>query len=141
MFGLHSCISFGRIGITLSLLLGLVVLSACSATPTRPASEAGVEFAYSIQDVHAAALSALSEHGFEVVTNQETYIEGKRPHKVGLVVGSGGETIGVWLSGKDDKTTQVTVDTAKSFAGMAGQKNWDDEVLSSIRSALEGSRS
>lgn len=128
-----------RATLIFSLLLGVGTLSACSSTPTQPTSEPGAKFEHTISDVHAAALSALSEHGFEVSTNEETYIEGKRPHKVGALVGSGGETIGVWLLAINSETTQVKVDTAKSFVGMAGQKDWDDEVMASIRAALDES--
>ena len=77
-------------------------------------------------------MDALQANGFVVSKTTADYIEGARPHKVGLVVGSGGESAGVWLSSIDSSKTSVKVSTAKSFAGMAGQKNWDKEIIAEM---------
>jgi len=45
--------------------------------------------------------------------------------EVELRYASGGESAGVWLSSLGSDKTAVKVSTAKSFAGMAGQKSWD----------------
>ena len=66
--------------------------------------------------------------------NQHT--SGFRPRKVGLFVGSGGETVGGWLEPVGEQQTRVRVDTAKSFVGIAGQKNWDAEVLAQMEKTL-----
>ena len=74
----------------------------------------------SLNASHQAALHALATIGADVKVNQPTYVEGRRPNKIGLVVGSGGETIKIWLTAQGDKTA-VKVKTEKSFVGIAGQ--------------------
>jgi len=111
----------------------LLALAACSATPTKPAdSVPSVVYNKPEATVQKAAIDALVANGFVVSKSDAEYIEGARPHKVGLVVGSGGESAGVWLSSLGSDRTSVKVSTAKSFAGMAGQKNWDKEIIAEM---------
>ena len=115
-------------------MLGLV---ACSATPTKPADTApSVVYNKPETAVQKAAVDALVANGFVVSRTDAEYIEGARPHKVGLVVGSGGESAGVWLSSLGSDKTAVKVSTAKSFAGMAGQKNWDKEIIAEMDKSI-----
>jgi len=53
--------------------------------------------------------------------SESEYVEGSRPHKIGVVVGSGGESAGVWLSSLGSDKTSVKVNTAKSSFGIVGQ--------------------
>lgn len=111
----------------------LLALAACSATPTKPAdSVPSVVYNKPEATVQKAAVDALVANGFVVGKSDAEYVEGARPHKVGLVVGSGGESAGVWLSALGSDKTAVKVSTAKSFAGMAGQKNWDKEIIAEM---------
>ena len=117
----------------LAVILPLVV--ACASTPDRPKTS-GVVFTHPIEKARQGALDALVVLGFDVKKQDPTYIEGFRPRKVGLFVGSGGETVGVWLEPVGEQQTRVRVDTAKSFVGIVGQKNWDAEVLGQMEKTL-----
>lgn len=110
---------------------------AASATSTAK-TEKGLTKTYpaSLADSKAAAVSALKVHGFEIKTETDTHIEGKRPNKIGLVVGSGGEKIVVDLTPAADGTTVIRVQTEKTFVGYAGQKNWDEPVQATISEKL-----
>lgn len=111
----------------------MLMLAGCSATPTRPADAVpSVVYAKPEATVQKAAVDALVANGFVISKSDAEYVEGARPHKVGLVVGSGGESAGVWLSSLGSDKTAVKVSTAKSFAGMAGQKNWDKEIIAEM---------
>lgn len=121
--------------IVLMLLLVVVVLAGCAATPTRPEGE-GVIFQKPVDVVQKAAVDAIVVMGFDVKKSDALYVEGYRPRKIGIVVGSGGETIGVWLESLEPSKTRVHVSTAKSFAGVLGQKNWDAEVLAEMEKIL-----
>ena len=96
-------------------------------------------FSASQADAHAAAMAAMKQYGFEVKENKDDYLEGKRTSKMGVLVGSGGEKMKIALDANDDGTTRVHVRTKKTLVGIAGQKNWDDEVMGSIMMALSGS--
>ena len=120
---------------TLLFATTALALGACSATPDKPSdAQPGVVYNKPIADVQKAALNALASNGFEITKSGADYVEGSRPHKMGLLVGSGGETAGVWLTAVSATSTSVKVDTAKSFAGMAGQKSWDTEIIAAMDS-------
>jgi hypothetical protein len=122
------------IRLTASLAVIAPLLVACASTPDLPKTS-GVVFAQPLEKARQAALDALVVLGFDVKKQEPTYVEGFRPRKVGLFVGSGGETVGIWLEPAEQQT-RVRVDTAKSFAGMAGQKNWDAAVLAQMEKTL-----
>ena len=113
----------------------VVFLAGCASTPTRPET-AGVTFAKPAVVVQKAVLDALAVTGFDVKKAEPLYVEGFRPRKVGLLVGSGGETVGVWLEPLSEASTRVRVDTARSVVGIAGQKNWDQEIMKEIEKAI-----
>lgn len=121
-----------------SVLAAALALAACASTPTRPTADSNkaVKFAQPAAKVHQVAVDSLVVLGFDVKVEKPDYVEGFRPHKVGLFVGSGGETVGVWLTPIGDAATRVEVDTARSFVGIAGQKVWDDDVLNEMEKAL-----
>ncbi len=112
--------------------------SACSSTPTRPTGDdrKPVVFGIPLAKAQKAAADSLVVLGFELTKSEPQYVEGTRPRKMGLLVGSGGETVGVWLEPAGQSATQVQVDTARTFVGGAGQKKWDDDVLAEMEKAL-----
>ncbi len=118
------------------LLIAVVALSACASTPERPAAAHSAVFAKPAADVQKAAVDALVVLGFEVKKSDPTYVEGYRPRKVGLFVGSGGETVGIWVEPLGPSRTGVRVDTARTFVGGAGQKRWDDDVVNELQKSL-----
>jgi hypothetical protein len=116
--------------------LAVVLCAGCASTPEANDAKVSGVFDQPVEQVQKAAVDALVVTGFKVNKEQSGYVEGFRPRKVGLFVGSGGETVGVWLMALGPDRTEVRVKTAKSFAGRAGQKNWDDEVLAELSKSL-----
>lgn len=114
------------------IAVGLVALAGCSATPTKPGSASSIIYNKSEAVVQRAAVDALVANGFEIDRSDTDYVGGSRPHKIGLVVGSGGESAGVWLSPVGRNKTAVKVSTAKSLLGIVGQKNWDTEIIAEM---------
>jgi hypothetical protein len=123
------------IGTALVLLLATLTIG-CASTPEQEELEQQYMLENSLAETNRAAVDALTVLGFEIEENTDTYVEGHRPHKIGLFVGSGGETVGVWLEAISDKQTKVKIDTAKSFAGYVGQKDWDEEMIAEMRKFL-----
>ena len=87
--------------------------------------------------IHAAALQALAGIGCEIKKDTPLAIEAKRPNKVGLAVGSGGEKLFVELKDKGDGKTELKVTTKKTLLGIVGQKLWNDEVANQISNAVK----
>lgn len=114
----------------------IAFMTGCASTPKASDAKASVVFQQPVEKVRKAAADALEVTGFDIKKQEPAYVEGFRPHKVGFFVGSGGETVGVWLSERAHDKTEVRVTTAKSLVGIAGQKNWDDEVISEITKTL-----
>ena len=122
--------------------IGLLALSAslaggCAATPKLDETEAPVVFERPRAQVATAAIDALAVHGFDVDRQEPGYVQGTRPRKIGLFVGSGGESVGVWMDERGESTTEVRVQTARTVAGGLGQKDWDEPVIEEMRRALE----
>jgi hypothetical protein len=123
--------------VSILALGGLISLVAgCASTPNAKEAKAGSVFPHPIAKVQKASVDALTVIGCEIKKQEPAYAEGYRPRKMGLFVGSGGETVGVWLAEKTPTQTEVKVTTAKTFAGRAGQKDWDKEVLAEITKTL-----
>jgi hypothetical protein len=55
---------------------------------------------------------------------------------MGLLVGSGGETVKIFLYPETETETRVWVDTNLSFVGIAGQQNWSKQVLQQMTEIL-----
>jgi hypothetical protein len=126
--------------LTLALSLSTLITTSCSSSgSTAPASGVGSApaadgsvLAKPLAAAHQSALQALAAVGANVTVNEAAYLEGKRPHKMGVMVGSGGETIKITLTAQGQQT-HVSVATKKSILGIAGQKNWDAQVLAAMR--------
>jgi len=119
----------------LVLLFVVLVLSGCRSTPVRPSSFTTVD--QPVEVVHKAAVNALVSTGFDVERTEALYIEGYRPRRWGLVAGSGGETVAIWLEWESPSRTRMSIDTGQTFLGGAGQKNWNYEVFNAIHRELE----
>ena len=102
-----------------------------------PDAAPNAEFSQPIAKVQEASVNALVVLGCEIKKQLPNYVEGKRTRKVGAFVGSGGETLRVWLSEANGKTA-IRVSTDKTFVGGAGQKNWDAEVVAEITKGVGG---
>jgi len=95
-------------------------------------------FSATPEEVKTATLVAMKKIGFTIKKDEGMMIEGKRSNKVGLMVGSGGEKMKSEIIPLEGGMTAVNVRTKKTFVGIAGQKNWDDEVMELIAEALNG---
>ena len=93
-------------------------------------------YQHPIEEVRPAAARALNFVGCKVETQEDFYITGKRPNKMGFFVGSGGETVKVFLYPQSTNQTQVWVDTDLSFVGIVGQKDWNKEVIDEMTHIL-----
>lgn len=122
--------------ITLSLL-SIAGLNSCASSSSSAPAEApagnDTVLALPLAAAQQSAVRALASIGCDIQKQDPTYVQGRRPNKIGLVVGSGGETIKVWLKSISPTQTGVNVETNKSFVGIAGQKNWDEEVLAAMK--------
>jgi len=114
----------------------ITLLAGCASTPDQKDVKVSAVFPQPLEKVQKAAVDALTVTGFEVKKQEPTYVEGKRPRKMGVFVGSGGESVGVWLAAQAPDKTEVKVKTARTFVGGAGQKSWDDEVMAEITKTL-----
>ena len=114
----------------------MALMGGCASTPKAGDAKVSAVFQQPIEKAQKAAVDALTVTGFDIKKQEPTYVEGTRPRKVGLFVGSGGETVGVWLVTQAPDKTEVKVKTAKTFVGGAGQKNWDAEVMAEITKTL-----
>ena len=123
------------------LMIAVIGITGCASTSNQtaakqPEGKPGVVFEQPIAKAQQAAVDALAVVGCDIKKQEPTYVEGRRPNKMGLLVGSGGETVKVWLEAVEPQKTNVKVKTEKSFVGMAGQKNWDKQVLEAMTKAL-----
>lgn len=121
--------------ISWNVIFAALMLAGCSSTPVKPEGES-VVFGKPLAVVQKAAVDALVVTGFDVQKTEPQYVEGYRPRRIGLFVGSGGETVGIWLDPIDTSKTRVRVDTARTFAGGAGQRNWNAAVLEELDKTL-----
>ncbi len=110
------------------VVLLVCFMSGCASVPKQPELKEGIVVEKNLTDAKASALDALVVNGFEVQKDTETYVQGKRPNKIGLFVGSGGETVGIWLEVMDDNKTRVLIQNKKSLVGYIGQQNWEREI-------------
>lgn len=123
------------------LMTEVIWLTGCASTSKQagveqPEGQPSVVFDQAIAKTQQAAVDALAVIGCKIKKQEPTYVEGHRRNKMGLFVGSGGETVKVLLEALEPQKTGVKVTTEKSFVGMAGQKNWDKEVLDEMTKVL-----
>ena len=95
-----------------------------------------VTFDKPLAAVQKAAVDALTVVGVDVKKQEPNYVEGKRGHKVGVFVGSGGEVLSVALTAVGPDKTEAKVRTTKTFVGRMGQKVWDQDVVNEMAKAL-----
>ncbi len=100
-----------------------------------------VVFAKNLEEVRQAGLRSLTFVGCKLKTQQPLFLSGDRPHKFGLFVGSGGETVNVFLYPESDTETHVWVETHKSFVGMVGQQGWNKQVIDQMTQLLTSTAS
>jgi len=93
-------------------------------------------YEHPIEEVRPAAARALSFVGCKVHTQEDFYVAGRRPNKMGFFVGSGGETVEVFLYPQSTSQTHVWVDTDTSFVGIAGQQGWSKQVIEEMTRIL-----
>lgn len=125
------------LGILVTVALSATLFIGCASAPKETSgSSSKTVFKQPIEKVQKAAEDALASTGFDIDKSSLNYVEGSRPRKVGLVVGSGGERVGVWLESIGPNSTQVMVSTSRSFAGYAGQKNWNVDVIAEMEKTL-----
>lgn len=89
-----------------------------------------------IEEVRPAAARALAFVGCKLEVQEPFFITGHRPNKFGLFVGSGGENVKVFLYPESTNQTKVWVDTDKTFVGIVGQKDWNQQVLEEMTREL-----
>lgn len=89
-----------------------------------------------IAKVREAGIRALTFVGCKMKIDEPCHLRGRRPNKMGLLVGSGGESVEIFLYPKSENQTQVWVDTDLSFVGIAGQQSWDKQVVEQLNSIL-----
>jgi len=133
-----SCRRTFSLGAT-SLLVSILVLGC--ATTTKPSPETGRVYTASVEKVRAAAEDALVATGFQIDVQDPRHVEGFRPRRVGIFLGSGGERAAVWLEPQGPDRVRVLVDTGRSFVGFAGQRNWTPEIYEELDRALSRSGS
>jgi hypothetical protein len=117
--------------------LGVFLFGMLVSSVALPADK-GVQASFDkpIAAVHKAAVDALTVIGCTIKKEDPAYVEGKRERKIGVFVGSGGETVSVALTDSGSGKVSVEVHTAKTFVGGAGQKNWDQAVVDEMTKQL-----
>ena len=119
------------------MFITLMILAGCASTPKRTTKSPEVTFEQPVLEVRKAAIGAFVVLGFDIKKEEEFYIEGSRPRKSGLFTSSGGETVGIWLDTVKEDGTRVTVSTARSLYGIAGQKIWDNDIIAEMENSLK----
>lgn len=113
---------------SITILLFVFFFSGCATMPQRPEQKESIIIEKSLKEAKQLALDSLIVNGFELQEETDNYIQGKRPNKIGFFVGSGGETIGIWLESISEDKTSVLIKNKKSFVGYVGQQNWEREI-------------
>jgi hypothetical protein len=119
-------------------IITVTVVIGCFMPMAAQAADKGVQATLDAAPaaVHKAAADALAVIGCELKKDEPNLVEGVRTRKVGVFVGSGGETVTVSIDMMAGGKTNVDIRTKKTFVGGAGQKNWDQPVLDEIRKSL-----
>ena len=119
-------------------IITVAAVISCFMPVSARADDKGVQASLDAtpEAVHKAAADALAVIGCEIKQDEPTHLEGYRKHKVGVFVGSGGETVSVSITAQAEGKTNVDIRTKRTFVGGAGQKNWDQPVLDEIRKSL-----
>ena len=119
-------------------IMTVTAVMGCFMPMAAQAADSGVQATLDAAPaaVHKAAADALAVIGCEIKKDEPNLVEGVRTRKVGVFVGSGGETVVVSIAVQAEGKTNVDIRTKRTFVGGAGQKNWDQPVLDEIRKSL-----
>lgn len=109
----------------------------------KPGKEKGRQerfFAHPLPKVKEAVIDAMKSVEFEVKKENGNQLEARRKRHIGVMVGSGGETLVAELKEAEEggvKGTRVIAETKKGFVGRAGQKSWANAVLDQAERILK----
>jgi hypothetical protein len=92
-------------------------------TGVAAAADDGVQATldHPIEAAQKAAVNALAVIGCTIKKEDPTYVEGKREHKVGVFVGSGGETVSVTLTPAGDGKVSTTFEPRRALWAWLGE--------------------
>ena len=90
----------------------------------------------SVKDLKKIIQAATKDLDAQTVQDNEEFYIIKRKHHIGLVTGSGGETITFTFKKPTSTRTFVTINTKRDLVGIAGQKPWSCEVANLIKNKL-----
>ena len=93
-------------------------------------------YAQPIETVREAGLRALTFVGCKITVQRPYFLEGERPRKFGLFIGSGGETVKVFILPRGNDV-HAWVDTDLNFVGIAGQQDWEKQVTEEMQRILK----
>ncbi len=131
---------FGFLGVLLTAILSTSVFAADGGESTEKDAKKNITtlvLTAKPAAIHSAALQALAGIGCIVLKDTPDAIEAKRPHKLGLAVGSGGEKLFVTVTDLGQGKSELKVTTKKTLVGIVGQKLWNEEVAGQIRDAVK----
>jgi hypothetical protein len=128
--------SISRRRVVRAALPAIVLLFAAGTASAEKYDGVVVTFDKPAQEVHKAAVDALTVIGVEIKKDEAMLVEGKRKNKMGAFVGSGGEVLSVTLTSVDAGKTSAKIRTTKTMLGRAGQKVWDQQVVDEMNKSL-----
>jgi hypothetical protein len=128
--------SISRRRVMRAALPAIVLMFAAATASAEKYDGVVVTFEKPAEEVHKAAVDALTVVGVEIKKDEPLFVEGKRKNKMGAFVGSGGEVLSVALTSVDGGKTQAKVRTTKTMLGRAGQKVWDQQVIDEMNKTL-----
>jgi hypothetical protein len=112
------------------VITSIMILAGCASTGTESGMSqeevrnkvkgmSSTTFAQPLSRVHDAAVRALTTVGCEIHQKQDYFVSGSRPHTFGLIVGSGGETVQIYMLPQSEESTQEWVNTNKTLIHQA----------------------
>jgi hypothetical protein len=128
--------SISRRRVMRAALPAIVLMFAAATASAEKYDGVTVTFDKPAEEVHKAAVDALTVVGVEIKKDEPLFVEGKRKNKMGAFVGSGGEVLSVALTSVEAGKTQAKVRTTKTMLGRAGQKVWDQQVIDEMNKTL-----
>jgi hypothetical protein len=127
---------FSRRRVLRAALPAMVLMLAAGTASAEKYDGMVVTFDKPAEQVHKAAVDALTVVGVEIKKDEPNLVEGKRKNKMGAFVGSGGEVLSVALTAVDGGKTEAKIRTTKTMLGRAGQKVWDQQVADEMNKSL-----
>ena len=111
-------------------------LSAQQLNPTQGSKNMSQVVPFPMAAVMKAARKAVQLYGCNIKKESRGYLECTRPRKVGIIMGSGGEKVKVWLSKKTNGTL-VKIKTGKGMMGRLAKKNWSTPIFNEMVRSLK----